>query len=197
MGECLEYFIANTHSDRSFQQAVQLLETYTQCKASFQDLRWAYTGVRRSRAAEQHILHEAWATAEPTLGLIAAQISDTQMLAELAANDVRPLLASLDEDLCQGSEALLDAAQEELAKGFFGQTVKQLGTAFVEMAHLHQRLGGFRGCSLRICSCLMHEAVTGKAVSGAYTTTHSFVQNFRINEGPTCNLPRPACSTLG
>ena len=43
--------------------------------------------------------------------------------------------------LCRGSEALLDAAQEWLAKGFFGQTVKQLGTAFVEMAHLHQRLG--------------------------------------------------------
>ena len=74
-------------SDRSFQQAVQLLETYTQCKASFQDLRWAYTSVRRSRAAEQRILQEAWATAEPTLGLIAAQISDTQLLAELATND--------------------------------------------------------------------------------------------------------------
>ena len=38
---------------------------------------------------------EAWATAEPTLGLIAAQISDTQMLEELAANDARELLDSL------------------------------------------------------------------------------------------------------
>ena len=138
-------------SDRSFQQAVQLLETYTQCKASFQDLRWAYTSVRRSRAAEQRILQEAWATAEPTLGLIAAQISDTQLLAELATNDARQLLDSLVRDsqghesqLCQGSEAFLDAAQEGLANGFFGQTVKQLGTAFVEMAHLHQRLGRFR-----------------------------------------------------
>ena len=70
MGECLEYFIANTHSDRSFQQAVQLLETYTQCKASFQDLRWAYTGVRRSRAAEQQpgLTSNLYATEAANLG---------------------------------------------------------------------------------------------------------------------------------
>ncbi|CAE7562611.1 unnamed protein product, partial [Symbiodinium natans] len=67
------------------------------------------------------------------------------MLEELAANDARELLDSMaqgphdSQALCRGSEALLDAAQEWLAKGFFGQTVKQLGTAFVEMAHLHQR----------------------------------------------------------
>ena len=159
-------------ASRSFQQAVRLLETYTQCKASFQDLRWAYTGVRRSRATEQRILQEAWATAEPTLGLIASQISDTQMLVELAADDVRQHLDSHSvhdsHELCEKSEAFLNAAQEGLAKGFFGQTVKQLGTAVVEIVHLQHRLGGLgvdslerkcTECRLRICCCSVHAAL--------------------------------------
>ncbi|CAE6926110.1 unnamed protein product [Symbiodinium natans] len=136
---------------RSFKQAVSMLDRYTQCGATFKDLKQAYSASKRGHDLEQQTLREAWTAAVPAIGLMAAQVVDTRMLQELAIDDAAKMMAKITADgknaqrLCQKDAALLlDIAQAAFKQGLFAQTVWQFHTLFDEMTMLRRRFARSR-----------------------------------------------------
>ena len=142
---------------RSFQHAVGLLDTYTQCGAGFAELKAAYASSGRAHESEQRTLREVWAAAAAAIGRMAAQVADTGMLQELAAHDVAGMAQAAPGSSCNET-AFMEAAVEAVREGLFGQTVRQLDTLFTEMALLRQRQG-----SLPAAASLRAERGTSRA----------------------------------
>ena len=133
-----------------------MLQGYSaHCKAGFADLKMAYA--RSSRAAlwssspkcfpcqerKAHAaLRKGWAAATGSLGEMASKVVDGNILAHLAAHDLRSsdpmrqMNATAKMSFCAGDvEPAMQLAAIAMGKGLFGQTARQLAMLFGDAWH--------------------------------------------------------------
>eukprot|EP00928_Gymnodinium_smaydae_P004794 TRINITY_DN11638_c0_g1_i4.p1 TRINITY_DN11638_c0_g1~~TRINITY_DN11638_c0_g1_i4.p1 ORF type:complete len:2405 (-),score=346.14 TRINITY_DN11638_c0_g1_i4:51-7265(-) len=152
-GELDKYLDAAQQQVAAYRGAVGALDEYTsQCSLGFSALQSSYSKVA---AAEKHahgVLRTTWSAAVPLVGLLASKLSDADGLSTLARSDAASVDAtSLDRStvslLCSsnaqsrsdGETAVQALVKQAVQKGLFGQTLRQLRVAFVEMVMLRDR----------------------------------------------------------
>lgn len=150
------YFDSTEDHLAAFKTALEALDSYTdRCSMSFTGLKSAYTVVARANLKTRATLKEVWTATNPLVGLLVSQVLDTELLKELASNDVAQINATellqhmLPSTWCK-SEVQLGSNQSGLVrvqaavasalqKGLFGQMLQQIWVLFDEMDMLVER----------------------------------------------------------
>eukprot|EP00931_Biecheleriopsis_adriatica_P111220 TRINITY_DN8558_c0_g2_i1.p1 TRINITY_DN8558_c0_g2~~TRINITY_DN8558_c0_g2_i1.p1 ORF type:complete len:682 (+),score=140.03 TRINITY_DN8558_c0_g2_i1:216-2261(+) len=162
-----KYLDASGAATTAYENAFSMLDSYTaECSATFKALKETYAHAmaadRRSKAA----LKEAWDTATPQLGLMAALVADGDVFSVLARSDVKAAMSMPSnlskvelEAMCaeapkQDSSVSATATSKNITEkvvlrvlngGLVGQTVQQFHVSFREVALLAARRASAQG----------------------------------------------------
>lgn len=144
------YLDAATEQARAMSSAVDALRGYTgKCQTSFEQLKNSYAASVRAEKKAHAVLKKTWSDVVFQAGLMASKITDAGLLDRLALADVKASKQpTVDKaqlpGFCSGSDAaalkLMHAHLAEVTgQGLLGQTQRQIGILFLEIAMLRHR----------------------------------------------------------
>ncbi|CAE7846957.1 ath [Symbiodinium microadriaticum] len=144
------YLDAATEQARAMSSAVDALRGYTgKCQTSFEQLKNSYAASVRAEKKAHAVLKKTWSDVVFQAGLMASKITDAGLLDRLALADIKASKQpTVDKaqlpGFCSGSDAaalkLMHAHLAEVTgHGLLGQTQRQIGILFLEIAMLRHR----------------------------------------------------------
>jgi len=135
------YLDAAEGQTSAMNSAVSMLNSYTShCTSTFEDIQATYKISARAAKKAHSALEKAWSIVVPKLGLLAAQMSDGNLMERLAASDAEAVdMSSLRLKGKGCEEALEPLFVNAMQKGLWGQTNRQVRAAFVEASMLVDR----------------------------------------------------------
>jgi len=144
------YLDAATEQARAMSSAVDALRGYTgKCQTSFEQLKNSYAASVRAEKKAHAVLKKTWSDVVFQAGLMASKITDAGLLDRLALADIKASKQpTVDKaqlpGFCSGSDAaalkLMHAHLAEVTgQGLLGQTQRQIGILFLEIAMLRHR----------------------------------------------------------
>lgn len=144
------YLDAATEQARAMSSAVDALRGYTgKCQTSFEQLKNSYAASVRAEKKAHAVLKKTWSDVVFQAGLMASKITDAGLLDRLVLADIKASKQpTVDKAqlpaFCSSSDAgafkLMHAHLAEVTgQGLLGQTQRQIGILFLEMAMLRHR----------------------------------------------------------